>query len=402
MLSGALLPGASADSVTDRKKALDQRISKLRDELEGTSREFAEAAVTLERSQAELVDVRARLATARTALAKAQSHDAAVASQLAFAEAEESKAVAGLRQRREAEAELRAQLGMIARRTYVSLGDQGLNELSVALRSDSPDQFLERLSLAGAALQSQAGAVQRLAVQQADLRARAEKLVAIRDQVAALKRRSEAAVASRELAESTAAEAERRQNQLVAEQTAALAVIKARAAAEQASLKQMVAQQNQLSATLAARARAAAAAHHGTVGPPPPASSGLIGYPVTAAITSGFGLRLHPILHYYRMHTGVDFGAGCGTPVYAVADGTMISAGWAGGYGNRLVIDHGWVSGANLASSYSHLSYIAVRSGTVHRGQLVARVGSTGLSTGCHLHFETLVNGSYVDPRKYL
>lgn len=402
LLGGALLPSASADSAADRKKALDRRIAQLRDEMEGTSREFTEAALTLERSRAELVDVRARLATAKTALATAQAHDAAVASQLAFAEAEESKVVAGLRQQREAEAELRAQLGLIARQTYVSSADPGLNELSVALRADNPDQFVERLSLAGAALQSRTGTVERLAVQQAELRARSEKLIAIRAQVAQLKRQSEAAVISRRAAESTAVAAERQQTQLVAQQASALAVIRARTAAEQASLAQMVTQQNQLSAALTARARTAAAAHHSTVGPPPPASSGLIGSPVSGPITSGFGLRLHPILHYYRMHTGVDFGAGCGTPVYAVADGTVVSAGWSGGYGNRLVIDHGWVSGAGLASSYNHLSDIVARGGAVHRGQLVGHVGTTGLSTGCHLHFETLVNGSYVDPRKYL
>lgn len=402
MLSGSVSPGASADSVTDRKKALDERIAQLRDELEGTSREFAEAAVTLQRSQVELVDVRAKLSTARSELARAQAHDAAVASQLAFAQAEEAKAVLGLQEQYQAETELRAQLGLIARQTYVSSGAPGLSGLSVALQAEGAEEFVERLNLAGAALQSRSGAVQRLAVQQADLRARTEKLAAIRAQVAQLKARSEVAVATRKAAESTAAATEHQQAQLVARQTSALALIRARAATERAGLNQMVAQQNQLAAVLAARARAAAVAHHSVAGPPPPASSGWIGSPVNGPITSGFGPRFHPILHYYRMHTGVDFGAGCGTPVYAVADGTVISAGWAGGYGNRLVIDHGWTRGAGLASTYNHLSGIVVRGGSVHHGQLVGHVGTTGLSTGCHLHFETLVNGSYVDPRKYL
>jgi murein DD-endopeptidase MepM/ murein hydrolase activator NlpD len=402
LLSGAVSTGAFADSVSDRKKSLDQQIAQLRDELEGTSQQFAEAAVTLQRSQAQLVDVRAQLAAAQVALAAAQAHDAAIASRLAYAEAEESKTVADLSRQQAAEVELRAQLGLIARETYVGAGDPGLNGLSVALQSDSPDQFVERLSLASAALQSQTGAVDRLAVQQADLRARAEKLAAIRAQVAQLKVQSEAAVAARQAAQVTAQDAERAQTALVAQQAAALTVIKARSAAERASLDQMVAEQNRLSAVLAVRARAAAIANHASAGPPPPPSSGLLAYPVNAPITSGFGMRWHPILHYYRMHTGVDFGVGCDTPVYAAADGTVISAGWAGGYGNRVVIDHGWVGGADLATSYNHLTSIVVHSGAVQRGQLIAYSGTTGLSTGCHLHFETLVNGSYVDPMRYL
>ena len=402
IVAGSVVPSASADSVTDRKKALDQQISQLRDELEGTSQQFQEAAVTLQRSQAELVDVRAQLAGAQTQLATAQARDAQVASQLAFAQAQESKATADLAEQQATEAQLRARLGLIARETYVSSGDPGLNSLSVALQSDSPDQFVERLGLAGAALQSQTGAVDRLAVQQAEMRARRQKLGAIRAQVEQLKQDSEAAVAARQAAQAKAEDAESRQTQLVAQEGAALAVIKARAAAEQASLDQMVVQQQQLSATLAARARAAAAAHHATAGPPPPAQSGVLSHPANGPITSGFGMRYHPILHIYRMHTGIDFGISCGTPVYAAADGSVISAGWAGGYGNRVVIDHGWVSGGDLATSYNHLTSIVVHSGAVQRGQLIAYSGTTGLSTGCHLHFETLVNGSYVNPMNYL
>jgi murein DD-endopeptidase MepM/ murein hydrolase activator NlpD len=391
-----------ADSVTDRKKTLDQQIAQLRYQLEGTSKQFTEAAVTLRRSQAELVDVRARLAVARAALAKAQAHDAEVASQLAYARAQEAKTIGDLARRRAAQAELRSQLGLIAWETYVGSGDPGMTGLSVALQSDSPDQFAERLSLAGAALQSQTQAVNRLAVQQADLRARGEKLAAIRDQVAQLKLRSEAAVAARQSAQAEATEAESRQARLVADQTAALAVIKARSAAEKANLDQLAAEQNKLAAVLAARARAAAGARHAVLGPPPPASSSLLGYPASGPITSGFGSRFHPILHIYRMHTGIDFGLSCGTAVYAAADGTVVSSGWAGGYGNRVVIDHGWVAGADLATTYNHLSRVVVHSGSVRRGQLIAYSGTTGLSTGCHLHFEALANGTYVDPRRYL
>jgi murein DD-endopeptidase MepM/ murein hydrolase activator NlpD len=138
------------------------------------------------------------------------------------------------------------------------------------------------------------------------------------------------------------------------------------------------------------------------VAPAPAPSGGRLSYPVSAPVTSGFGMRYHPVLHYWRLHAGTDFGAPCGTPVRAAAGGTIVRAGWAGGYGNQVVIDHGVVSGRDLASSYNHLTRFVVRSGRVRRGQLIAYSGTTGLSTGCHLHFEVYVSGTHVNPMNWL
>jgi murein DD-endopeptidase MepM/ murein hydrolase activator NlpD len=133
----------------------------------------------------------------------------------------------------------------------------------------------------------------------------------------------------------------------------------------------------------------------------PSSGGGYLSYPANGPITSPFGLRYHPILHIWRLHSGIDFGIPCGTPVYAAAAGTIISAGWAGGYGNRIVIDHGIVRGVDLATTYNHLTSI-VAGGRVRRGQLIGYSGTTGLSTGCHLHFETLVDGTFVNPMNWL
>jgi murein DD-endopeptidase MepM/ murein hydrolase activator NlpD len=124
--------------------------------------------------------------------------------------------------------------------------------------------------------------------------------------------------------------------------------------------------------------------------------------PVSAPVTSGYGRRWHPILHYWRLHAGTDFGAACGTPVRAAASGVVVRAGWAGGYGNQLVLDHGRMRGSHVATSYNHLSRILARSGRVSRGQVVAYSGTTGLSTGCHLHFEVYVGGRTVNPMSWL
>ncbi len=114
-----------------------------------------------------------------------------------------------------------------------------------------------------------------------------------------------------------------------------------------------------------------------------------------ARVTSGFGMRMHPILGYTKMHTGIDFGAPIGTPVFAAGDGVVKQAQWAGGYGRWLQIQHN----GQWSTGYGHLSGWAVRAGEhVRQGQVVAYVGSTGRSTGPHLHYEVIFNGQKINP----
>ncbi|HZQ66746.1 MAG TPA: peptidoglycan DD-metalloendopeptidase family protein [Gaiellaceae bacterium] len=144
-----------------------------------------------------------------------------------------------------------------------------------------------------------------------------------------------------------------------------------------------------VSASLAAKIQAAQA--HSTVRRASSAS-GFV-WPVNAGLTSPFGWR------WGRMHEGVDLGAAYGTPILAAAAGTVIYAGWMGGYGNLVVIDHG----GGLSTAYGHQSRIAVAVGqAVAQGQVIGYVGSTGHSTGPHLHFEVRVDGQPVDPLGYL
>ena len=124
-------------------------------------------------------------------------------------------------------------------------------------------------------------------------------------------------------------------------------------------------------------------------------SSGAFGAPVNGRITSNYGARRHPILGYMRMHAGIDFGAGFGAPIYATTDGRVSFAGWHGGHGNYVRLDHG----GGIGTGYGHMSRIAVSPGTaVRRGQVIGYVGSTGLSTGPHLHYEMYRNGQTVNP----
>jgi murein DD-endopeptidase MepM/ murein hydrolase activator NlpD len=122
-------------------------------------------------------------------------------------------------------------------------------------------------------------------------------------------------------------------------------------------------------------------------------------FPSLGEITSVFGWRTHPILGYERFHAGLDIGADYGTLIHAADSGTVILAGWYGGYGNTVIIDHG----GGITSLYAHASELYVHEGqTLQRGQAIAAVGSSGLSTGPHLHFEVRENGEPTDPMNYL
>jgi murein DD-endopeptidase MepM/ murein hydrolase activator NlpD len=148
-----------------------------------------------------------------------------------------------------------------------------------------------------------------------------------------------------------------------------------------------------VSAQLAARINAAqsSAPTYSSAGDSTPSASGLV-WPVPGPVVSGYGWR------WGRMHEGIDIAAGYGTPIRASASGTVIYAGWMGGYGNLIIVDHG----GGLATAYAHQSSFVVGGGTVSQGQTIGYVGCTGHCFGPHLHFEVRVNGAAVDPLGYL
>ncbi|MBU4314388.1 MAG: M23 family metallopeptidase, partial [Actinobacteria bacterium] len=129
------------------------------------------------------------------------------------------------------------------------------------------------------------------------------------------------------------------------------------------------------------------------------APSGKFAWPVAGSIQSGFGNRYHPIFGYNRFHSGIDIVASYGTLVKAADGGQVVQAGYFGGYGYSVMLYHG----GGFATWYAHLSSINVSIGqSVQRGQVIGLVGSTGWTTGPHLHFEVRINGAAQDPRAYL
>ncbi len=181
----------------------------------------------------------------------------------------------------------------------------------------------------------------------------------------------------------------------------------AAARADEARVQQVLAaaQARKAEFERAAAASAAASASVGQIlvgrggGSVAPGGVHLRVFPAAGPISSRFGRRFHPIFHTWRMHTGVDIGAGYGSPVRAAAAGQVVVAGVISGYGNAIVVDHG----NGIATLYGHLSRFAAHQGQrVDAGQTLGAVGNTGNSTGPHLHFEVRVNGTPVDPLPYL
>lgn len=134
--------------------------------------------------------------------------------------------------------------------------------------------------------------------------------------------------------------------------------------------------------------------------PPPPAGAGgELVRPVGGPVTSPFGLRVHPVTGVRKLHDGTDIGAACGTPVHASAGGVVIASGYDGAYGGRITIRHR----PGLETSYAHLSARTASVGAmVDAGEVIGRVGSTGMSTGCHLHFMVVQDGHPANPQDLL
>jgi len=412
-----LAPLSSASTIGDKKK-LDSDIAKLRNTLEDTSKDLANAFIELHRTKAELPGAQQALTAADAAQVAADRRNDEVATALAVAQANEAKAADTLARNVRSTQEVEDQLGNMARDDYQQGGVSGL---SIALEANSPEDFTNRMVMMDTVMRVRGATLRGLDTMRAEGRAVQAHLVAVRQQVTALKAQAEAALAKATAAREIAAAAKTKLDLLYAAQIRYTGAVAAKKAGEITRIKTMKAQSDSLARVLAARAKAARAkaarekaardaaarAAHRPVPPSAPqgSSSGFLLRPVNAPVSSEFGWRYHPIWGTTLLHAGIDFAANCGSPVYAAASGDVIMARpeWAtGGYGNQLVIDHGLQRGVGLTTTYNHLSRFAVTRGHVARGQVVAYSGTTGTSTGCHLHFETRQDGSPVNPRNWL
>lgn len=355
--------------------------------------ELLAAREALESAEAQLAAAQGRLAEAERAReAAAEVRDRAVQEAAAArvaqvqAERELTDGVSALDEQREL-------LGSLAREAYRSGGP--LTSLTVVLESSSPQEFAANLRAVEAVLRSEDVVIAGLAAELAEL--------------AEARARLQAALEERERAEQVAQQAFDLASQAeqtartVAEETEALVELREQALATALGVQ---AEELARSERLLTASQAVGFSLTGWAevldDPSAVAGTGAFVRPGTGSLTSRFGPRLHPILGYVKLHTGSDYGLGDGT-IRAADDGTVVLAGYNSAYGNMTVISHGRIGGAIVATLYAHQSRIAVRPGErVDKGQLIGFIGSTGYSTGPHLHFEVRVNGSPVDPETWL
>lgn len=427
LLAGALTLGVTAsvavpalasdreDELAERKAGVNDSLQSANGDLSEVSADLIAADKALNSAQTQLVAAQQVLARTRGELAVARALDEKMQAELVDAEAELDAAVEAVEET-ESDIEVRReQIGEMVADNF-QYGSPALANLGSVLEGSDPADIGETLTLADSVLNSQTSALDELTATETVLVGQQERITELRDEVA-LKREAAAenldvkAELTRAAEEQTSAVAAIVATRKEAQQRAANArqVELDRIAALEARREQIKTRLQEVArreAEAARRAAAREAARTGTPAPPPsaPSSGGAMSWPVqNTYITSPYGMRLHPILNVYKLHDGTDFGAGCGTPIYAAASGTVASAYYDSAYGNRVLVSHGLLGGRSVATSYNHMTSDAVSVGQrVSKGQVIGYAGTTGYSTGCHLHFMVYENGSTVDPMGWL
>lgn len=448
VLAGLSITAASADDLDDRlaeakrkQEAAASALGQVTEDLHETDAQLAQAYIDLQTIENELPVAEAALAQATAVLETAQREADALALRLSDAEAEEAALTTEIESNTEAADAARNGVAEMARQA--SRGDMGMSSLELVVGATSTDDFINQYNMSTIAMRTQTSSLESLRQTAAVTTNNEVRLAAVKVAIADLKTEADAKVVEADAAQTAASTAKAEVERLITEQAVKKQTIEDRKAAEEARMNELAGQNQSLSSEIqdiiglqeverariaaekaaaekaaAEKAAADAAARPGkpstggggggsttpVVPSGPAAGKGFFSYPTAVPhITSSYGMRLHPVLNYYRLHAGTDFRAYCGTAIYAGASGTVQWARWRDGFGNQVLLNHGTVNGSNLMSSYNHLTSFAVSAGqSVSKGDLVGYSGNTGLGTACHLHFEVYVNGSTVDPMTML
>ena len=412
-VGGVAVPLAHADdgdNLKDKHKDVQAQIEQVQEEAE-------EASKAVNKAKAALADAEAQLVTAQANLESSQASAADAAAQLAVAEAQDATMQAALEvaQANVVQAKADVVAGQAAldaqqasvKDTIVSIYQQGSPQLlawSGYLESATPSDLTRKMEYADTLVEDQNSLFEQLHAAEIQLRAKKDELKAAEQQAA-----DQADMAAQHLVtvQDLKDKADDAAYAAVLAQDAVTTTIAARAKAQRKAERarkedlEELAKLKKQEERIKQQILAAAAADHSTgyVG----ADDGFLLPPVDGSVTSPFGYRVHPIYGYWGLHDGTDFGVSCGEGMRAAAAGKVISRYYSSVYGNRLYIDVGKVNGHALTVVYNHATGYRVNVGdTVARGETVGYVGSTGWSTGCHLHFTVLQDGVAVDPMNYL
>lgn len=403
LLAIVMMVAVSSPSVADSKSELERQkkeasaAAKLaKKALDGSTKEYNAAVLALRAAQSKLDAAENRLGDTRGLLAVAQQRDAQMQAKLLVSQANLDTAMAKLKLGETKLEESQAQVEQFTVES-VQQGDRGLRAFGDLLSGEDPRTFTDQMNLNDSVSDAQVATMQGLAATKVLLEVKRDEVKKLRDLVK--KQRAEAAA---NLVRKTKLEdqAEAQRNTvagLVKDRASARASAASAKAEDEKHYREEVAERNRVEAQIQALINKGGGSNAGGDG------GGTLSRPVNGPITSPYGMRVHPITHVYKLHDGTDFGVGCGTPIHAAASGTIISQYYNGAYGNRVILNNGTMRGVNVVTTYNHLSRFAKRSGShVRRGEVIGYVGSTGYSTGCHLHFMVLVNGRTTQPMNWL
>jgi murein DD-endopeptidase MepM/ murein hydrolase activator NlpD len=398
------VPYASADdNLKDKQRKVEKSIDHAHDELDHSSKRLVAANARLDAARSQLTTARNDLATARGRLAVAAERDAQMQAALAQAEADLAAAEAELaagKQHMDDQADV---VASTVSDMYME-GDPQLLAFSSMLESASTDDLTRQEEIRDLIVGRESRAFDELHASKVLLEVRERQVEEARDDVAVKRQEAADNLVVKQQLESEAEAAKASVAALVGERAAARTEAGKARAADVRQLQQLEreaarieAQLRRLAAAALARARARASAQARSV-----PTGGTLAVPVGGGVTSSFGYRTHPIYGYWGLHDGTDFGGGCGQPIMAAESGRVVSSYWSDVYGRRLIVDHGALNGAGVASIYNHASSYTVGPGAqVQRGQVIGYVGDTGWSTACHLHFTVMANGRAVDPANW-
>jgi murein DD-endopeptidase MepM/ murein hydrolase activator NlpD len=414
LVGAAVAPLATADDLNDKKHKVQRQINGAHADLEESSAQARAAASALKSAQVQLDSAQAPLANTRGEHAAAEVLDQQMQAKLVAAIERLKQARADLVAGRKKIVEQQRNLGEIVVQNYQT-GDPSLMGLSMVLTSQDPTELTGQLNSVQNVMDKESVVLDRLEASRALLTVQEQEVETAKEQVAQERQAAAENLRVKQGLEAQAQAAEAQVTNLVTLRAQAQQEAEKARAADLAQLKGLEQERNRIAAILKKRAeearrRAAAAARRaGQASGPilgdggPISSNGFLDYPVRGPVTSAFGWRVHPIYGYRSLHDGIDFGAACGTPIHAAASGRVMERYFQTAWGNRVIIDHGFHHGVGLATITNHMSGPAIVSPGEHvrRGQIVGYVGTTGWSTGCHLHYTVLQNGSPVNPENW-
>ena len=398
--------GADEGDLKHRRSQVTDRLDNARGDLTHSSRALYRAVQRLESAQADLSAAQQHLAETRDKLADAVAYDQLMQQRLDDAKDRLTQARADLVEGAHAVMRQRDRLAEFAADSFQNTDNQFL-ELRVFLKSQTPQSLSTQMEAVDSISAKQSNSFARLKASEVLLKVNKQEVKKAKEEVAAQRAAAARNLERKQALEAEAQSAEQKVSQLVAVRASARRDAKEAKRADLAQVHELAQEREEIQNKLAelarqraaaiARAKAAKAARAAAS-----SASGLI-YPVHSYITLPYGMRFHPTLHIWELHDGTDFGVPCGTPVHAAADGRVMSEYYSTGYGNQLMLDHGVVDGVSLQTSYNHLtSFVASAGEHVEQGEVIAYSGTTGYSTGCHLHFMVYENGDTVDPMTWL